>query len=81
MINLHPELKLNNHIYKRGADLLILIKNQAKTDYILVEKLLNSFVKNTNRSSYEFWETLDFLFMIELIVIEGYKIKINDNNK
>lgn len=75
MLLSHPESNLNNNISVLGMGLVEILKR--KNGYVIIETLLSDFSKKHRQASVElFFDALTFLFLLNLIEINGYKIRI-----
>ncbi len=74
MILPHPESDLRLNIMVLGADLIEQLKGQ---DFVLVESLLEKFLKNGyKRTPDMFFNSLTFLFSCGMIERKDYKVKL-----
>jgi len=74
MILPHPESDLSLNIIVLGTDIIHLLKSR---DYILVEDLMNGFLKgNKKRTPDMFLDTLTFLYTCGLIEKQNYRIRL-----
>jgi len=74
MILPHPESDLRLNIMVLGADLIEQLKGQ---DFVLVESLLEKFLKKgNNRTPDMFFNSLTFLFSCGIIERKEYKVKL-----
>jgi hypothetical protein len=85
MILPHPESDLRANIMVVGADIIRMIKkNRSEGGYVLIESLLDIFLKkdsSNKRTPDMFLNTLTFLFMMGVLERKGYKIKLIDTEK
>jgi len=82
LINLHPESNLKENIITLGAELIDCLLYIDRKN-VTVDDLFIKFIRKTNLKDFNlFIETLTFLFSLDIVGIEGYKIKLlkNDNN-
>lgn len=74
MILPHPESDLRLNILVLGADLIEQLKGQ---DFVLVESLLEKFLKKgAKRTPEMFFTSLTFLYSCGIIERKDYKIKL-----
>lgn len=72
MIFPHPESDLSINIMVLGTDIIKILK---KTDFILIEKLLEKFLKkDKKRTPNMFLNTVSFLYCFDILERKGYKI-------
>lgn len=75
MIVPYPESDLTMNTMVLGSDIIQLLKNY--DDFVFVEKIMKSFLKkDKRRTPDQFLDTLTFLFIVDLIEHEDYKIKL-----
>jgi len=74
MILPHPESDLSMNIMVLGTDIIRLLNGHG---FILLEDVLVNFVKkDTKRTPDLFFNTLIFLYSLDLIEKKGYKIRL-----
>lgn len=75
MILPHPESDLTMNIMVMGTD--IVKQLNGRTNFLLIEKLLQSFLKKDKRRTPDmFMNTLTFLYSVGLVEQKGYRIKL-----
>ncbi len=71
----HPESDLSLNIMVLGSEIINLLRK--KKTYVLAEGVMREFLKkDTKRSHEHFFDTLTFLYMVDIIDYQGYKIKL-----
>ena len=82
MILPHPESNLKTNILVLGAEIIgIMSKNPLKGKYVLVEDVMNKFLKNDkNRTPDLFMYAVTLLHTIGSLKQKDYKIKLVSNN-
>ncbi|MCY4562271.1 MAG: hypothetical protein OXC03_08275 [Flavobacteriaceae bacterium] len=82
MILPHPESNLKTNIMVLGAEIIgIMSKNPLKGKYVLVEDVMNKFLKNDkNRTPDLFMYAVTLLHTIGSLKQKDYKIKLRNNN-
>ncbi len=78
MIIPEPESDLSLNIMVIAADIIrFLNKNK---DYVLVDNAMKEFVKRDNRRTPEmFFNALTFLYSLDIIKEQGYKMRLEEN--
>lgn len=78
MIIPEPESDLSLNIMVIAADIIrFLNKNK---DYVLVDNVMKEFVKRDNRRTPEmFFNALTFLYSLDIIKEQGYKMRLEKN--
>lgn len=75
VIQAHIEMNLNNHISVISACVIELIK---ENDEIILESLMKKFLKKYYAyDPIQFMDSLTFLFAINVLKIENFKVKIS----
>lgn len=76
MIIPQPESDLSQNVLVVGADILKILKDNG--NYIIIEELLKDFLnKDKKRTTSLFFETITFLYTVNLVTEQNYKIRIN----
>lgn len=74
MIKAHMEMDLKEHISVISASLIEIIKSN---DEMILETLMKKFLKKHDQyHSNQFMDALVFLFSIDLLVVENFKVKL-----
>lgn len=80
MIIPQSESDLSLNVIVVGADIIKILKNN-KHDSFIVEELMKLFLtKDKRRSKKLFFETLTFLFSLEIVYEENYKVGLIHGN-
>jgi hypothetical protein len=78
MIIPHPESNLKLNPMVLGADIITSLKSRHKGNYVVVESVLEDFLKKDEKRTPDlFLYSLLFLFSIGVIEQNGYKIKLS----
>ncbi len=73
---IQPESDLSLSIVILGAD-IIEILSKAQNYSLVIEKVMKNFLKKDSRRTHElFFDTLAYLYMIEIILVKNYKISL-----
>lgn len=76
MIIPQPEADLSLNIMIVGADIIKILKD--KKNYIIIDDLLKEFlIKDKKRTHTLFFDTVTFLYSLDLIAINNYKVRLN----
>lgn len=77
MIRPQPESDLSMNILVLGSEVAQILKD--KRSFVVIEELLEKFlIKDKRRTPDLFMDTLTYLYSLNMIEYEGYKVKIND---
>jgi hypothetical protein len=75
MIFINPESNINKNVAIVGAEILLLLK---KRNYI-IDSLIEQVIKKNDELNEEIiFDTLTFLYVIDLIKVNEYRISLND---
>lgn len=74
MIQAHIEMNLNEHIIVISSRVIELIKSN---DEMILETLMRTFLKK-HKDYYpnQFMDALTFLFSIDVLIVENFKVKL-----
>ncbi len=76
MITPHPESDLSLNTLVVGADIVKILKDNKK--YMIVEELLKKFLSKDKRRTHAlFFDTLTFLYIIEIVKEKNFKVRLN----
>lgn len=74
----HPETDLKESIIILGSEIIKNLYN--KKDGIFIDVLLNEFINNSpNRTQDLFLDVITFLYAVDLIELENFKIRLKEN--
>lgn len=77
MIIPHPESNLKLNPMVLGADIISILKNKHKGNFVIVENALEDFLKKDEKRTPDlFMYSLIFLYSLGIVEKKGYKIKI-----
>ena len=77
MIIPHPESNLKLNPMVLGADIIGILKNKYKGNFVITENALDDFLKRDEKRTPDlFMYSLIFLYSLGIIEQRGYKIKI-----
>jgi hypothetical protein len=78
MIIPHPESNLKLNLMVLGADIISILKNKYKGNFIIAENALDDFLKKDEKRTPDlFMYSIIFLYSLGVIEQRGYKIKLS----
>jgi len=77
---LHPDMNLRESIFFLGSILLKELMSYRKQG-ITIDTLLRKFLEsNPRRTQKQFLDTITFLYVVGLVELNGYRIRVKDGN-
>ena len=75
----HPESDLSLNIMVLGSEIIALLKRYKRS--VFIDDIMNPFLEKDSRRTPEyFFDTITFLYMLDIINYTGYKIKLKRND-
>ncbi len=71
----HPESDLTLNVMVLGSEIIAQLRNEKR--FVVVEGVLRAFLeKDPKRNCEHFFDAVTFLFMVGIVDVEGYKIRL-----